>query len=51
MLNFAQSSISEQIRLLKKELGCKLFERLSRHICLTKEGEKFLLYADLESVR
>lgn len=46
ILNFAQSSISDQIRLLEEELGCKLFERLSRNICLTKEGEKFLLYAE-----
>jgi DNA-binding transcriptional LysR family regulator len=46
ILNFAQSSISEQIRLLENELGCKLFERLGRNICLTKEGEKFLLYAE-----
>jgi DNA-binding transcriptional LysR family regulator len=46
ILNFAQSSISEQIRLLEDELGCKLFERLGRNICLTKEGEKFWLYAE-----
>lgn len=46
ILNFAQSSISEQIRLLEKELGCKLFERLGRNICLTNEGRRFLLYAE-----
>jgi len=46
ILNFAQSSISEQIRLLEDELGCRLFERLGRNICLTKEGDKFLLYAE-----
>lgn len=46
ILNYAQSSISDQIRLLEDELDCKLFERLGRNICLTKEGEKFLCYAE-----
>ena len=46
ILNFAQSSISEQIRLLENEFGCKLFERLGRNICLTNEGNKFLIYAE-----
>lgn len=46
ILNFAQSSISEQIRLLENEFGCKLFERLGRNICLTNEGNKFLVYAE-----
>lgn len=45
-LNFAQSSISDQIRLLEDELGCKLFERLGKKISLTKEGYKFLCYAE-----
>lgn len=44
-LNFAQSSISDQIRLLENEFGCKLFERLGRSICLTNEGNKLLIYA------
>lgn len=46
ILNFAQSSISDQIRLLEDELGCKLFERLGKNISLTKEGNKFLSYAE-----
>ncbi len=46
ILNFAQSSISDQIRLLENELGCKLFERLGRNICLTNEGNKLLSYAE-----
>jgi DNA-binding transcriptional LysR family regulator len=46
ILNFAQSSISDQIRLLENELGCKLFERLGKTVCLTKEGNKFLRYAE-----
>lgn len=45
ILNFAQSSISDQIRFLENELGCKLFERLGRSVYLTKEGNKLLSYA------
>lgn len=44
-LNFAQSSISDQIKLLESDLNCKLFERLGRKIFLTNEGEKLLSYA------
>ncbi|MBC2582294.1 LysR family transcriptional regulator [Clostridium sp. DJ247] len=44
ILNFAQSSISDQIRFLENELGCKLFERLGKNIYLTKEGNKLLSY-------
>jgi len=43
-LNFAQSSISDQIRSLEEELNCKLFERLGRSISLTSEGEFLLEY-------
>lgn len=46
ILNFAQSSISDQIKFLENELGCKLFERLGRNICLTNEGKKLLAYAE-----
>lgn len=46
ILNFAQYSISDQIRVLENELGCKLFERLGRNICLTNEGNKLLSYAE-----
>ncbi|MGM9532462.1 LysR family transcriptional regulator [Intestinibacter sp.] len=46
LLNFAQSSISEQIKLLENDLNCKLFERLGRKIFLTNEGEKLLSYAE-----
>lgn len=45
ILNFAQSSISDQIKSLEKELDCKLFERLGRNITLSKEGKKLLEYA------
>jgi DNA-binding transcriptional LysR family regulator len=46
ILNFAQSSISDQIHSLEEELNCKLFERLGRNISLTKEGEQLLEYAN-----
>ena len=45
VLNFAQSSISDQIKSLEEELNCKLFERLGRSISLTTEGEVLLEYA------
>lgn len=46
ILNYAQSSISEQIKKLEYELGTKLFERLGNTISLTKNGELFLPYAE-----
>lgn len=46
ILNFAQSSISDQIKSLENEFGCRLFERLGRNICLTEEGNKLLFYAE-----
>ena len=45
ILNFAQSSISDQIKLLENDLNCQLFERLGRKIYLTHNGEKLLSYA------
>ncbi|SFA99658.1 hypothetical protein [Clostridium frigidicarnis] len=32
--------------MLENEFGCKLFERLGRNICLTNEGNEFLIYAE-----
>lgn len=46
LLDYAQSSVTAQIRSLEDELGTKLFERLGRRVTLTKEGEQLLLYAD-----
>ena len=46
ILNFAQSSISDQITTLESELHCKLFERLGRKSTLTNEGECLLNYAE-----
>jgi DNA-binding transcriptional LysR family regulator len=45
LLDYAQSSISSQVRSLEDELGIKLFERLGREIYLTQEGKRLLDYA------
>ncbi len=44
-LDYAQSNITGQIRLLEEELKVKLFERLGRNIKLTNEGREFYDYA------
>ncbi|WP_432663147.1 LysR family transcriptional regulator [Wukongibacter baidiensis] len=46
ILNYAQSSISEQIKKLENQLGTVLFERLGSRIRLTKDGRIFLSYAE-----
>lgn len=45
-LNYAQSTISTQIRLLEEEFGKPLFDRLGKSIVLTQAGEVLLRYAD-----
>lgn len=49
----AQSTVTNRIAELEKEVGKKLFERERKNISLTEEGKKFLDYAvritDLES--
>ncbi|WP_176461908.1 LysR family transcriptional regulator [Anaeromicrobium sediminis] len=45
ILNYAQSSISDQIRKLENQLDTKLFERLGHDVYLTKDGETLLFYA------
>ena len=44
-LNYAQSSVTMQIKLLEEELGVKLFERMGKNIFLTHEGKKLIPYA------
>lgn len=44
-LNYAQSTISTQIRLLEEEFGKPLFDRLGKTIVLTEAGEVLLRYA------
>lgn len=46
ILNFAQSSITAQMKSLEAELGTPLFERLGKRLILTEAGRKFQLYAD-----
>lgn len=45
-LNFAQSSVTAQIKSLEAELGTPLFERLGKRIILTESGKKYKQYAD-----
>ncbi len=45
-LNYAQSSVSAQIRALEEELGVQLFDRLGRRILLTEAGERLIHYAE-----
>lgn len=45
-LGYTQSAITIQMKQLEKELGIKLFDRLSKGVSLTKEGELFRFYAN-----
>ncbi|MDG1708536.1 MAG: LysR family transcriptional regulator, partial [Emcibacteraceae bacterium] len=45
-LNFAQSTISAQIRSLENELRLTLFDRLGKKVILTDEGKSVLEYAN-----
>lgn len=45
ILFLSQPSISSKIKVLEKELGTTLFERIGTKIYLTEEGESFLPYA------
>lgn len=44
-INISQSSISQQINSLEKELGVSLFIRTTRSVQLTPAGEDFVIYA------
>lgn len=44
-LDYAQSSITAQIKQLEKELGVRLFERISKTVTLTSEGLALVPYA------
>lgn len=44
-LNYAQSTVTAQIKQLEKELGFPLFERVGRRSYLTAGGREFLSYA------
>ena len=45
-LGYTQSAVTIQIKLLEKELGTRLFDRMGKHIALTPPGEQFLRYAN-----
>ncbi|MEU8627218.1 LysR family transcriptional regulator [Streptomyces sp. NPDC048669] len=45
-LNYAQSSVTEQIQSLESELAAKLFDRTNRKLSLTPAGERLAEYAD-----
>jgi len=45
VLNYAQSTVSFQIRQLEEELDCILFERIGHTITLTERGQALLEYA------
>lgn len=44
-LHLTQPSLSEQIKRLEEELGCRLFERTRRQVYLTQEGAALLPHA------
>lgn len=44
-LNYAQSTVSSQIKLLEEELGLPLFDRLGKRILLTEAGHMLLQYS------
>jgi DNA-binding transcriptional LysR family regulator len=42
-----QSAISQQIKNLEEELGCRLFERIGKHkLCLTAAGDRFFKFSE-----
>jgi DNA-binding transcriptional LysR family regulator len=45
ILNYAQSTVSTQIRLLEEEFGVPLFNRLGKRICLTEAGQMLVRYS------
>lgn len=45
-LSLTQSAVTIQIKNLEKELGVKLFDRISKQIRLTEKGEELIPYAN-----
>lgn len=45
-LGYSQSAVTVQIRLLEKELGARLFDRMGKQVILTAQGRKFLEHAN-----
>jgi len=44
-LNLTQSTVSQQVRRLEDNLGCRLLDRSVRRVLVTAEGERLLSYA------
>lgn len=44
-VHLTQSTVSQQIKKLEKDMGCALFAREGKTAVTTREGEKLLLYA------
>lgn len=44
-LDYAQSTVSFQIKQIENELGCLLFERINHTLSLTDRGKELLIYA------
>jgi DNA-binding transcriptional LysR family regulator len=45
-LGYTQPTLTAHIQSLERELNVKLFDRLGHRIRLTREGERFILYAE-----
>ena len=46
VLYYAQSTVSEQIKMLEQDLDVKLFERMGKQIRLTESGQLLIQYAE-----
>lgn len=46
VLHLAQSTVSEQIKMLEQDLNIKLFERMGRQIRLTESGQLLIQYSE-----
>ena len=45
-LHLSQSAVSHSMKALETDLGCRLFDRMSKKVLLTQAGEQLLQHAD-----
>ena len=45
-LHLSQSAVSHSMKSLEVDLGCRLFDRMSKRVSLTQAGEQLLQHAD-----
>jgi DNA-binding transcriptional LysR family regulator len=45
-LHLSQSAVSHSMKALENDLGCRLFDRMSKKVLLTQAGEQLLQHAD-----